>query len=223
MTKSMSGKSDRRVDIYDHGERIGDAAVNEDGSWEYKCSSPGPHKIAPGYLGTISDPERVFTILPDTSYNFEDLDENSMSVLGDGWTELSPFYCRNSSGYVSSDRVCLYGRSVTPYGLALKFNGTAAVELTVMFKKPVGHLKMKLQHRTPPKEEPASLLVTYHDQIDAIVGKEDIIYPVAGVPDYLSIVFEGGDDLKCAVMKVRLNPGGGSGFELCLNSFEFIE
>lgn len=223
MTKSMSGKSDRRVDIYDHGERIGDAKVNDDGSWEYKCSSPGPHKIAPGYLGTISDSERMFTILQVTSYNFEDLDENSMVVLGGEWKELSHFYCRNSSGYVSSDRVYLYGRSVTPYGLALRFNGTAAVELTVMFKKPVGHLKMKLQHRTPPKEEPASLLVTYHDQIDAIVGKEDIIYPVAGVPDNPGIEFDGGGDLKCSVMKVRLNPGGGSAFELCLNSFEFNE
>jgi len=221
----MSGKSDRRVDIYDHGERIGDAAVNEDGSWEYKCSSPGPHKIAPGYLGTISDSERMFTILQVTSYNFEDLGENSTVVLNDKFIELSHIYCRNSGGVVNSEGVILYGKSVSPYGLSLQSRFITTTEATVQFKKPFQQMTMKFQHRKAPPVEPAHLLVSYwgvNGESD-ILETKDIIYPVGGVAEFLPVEFNGSAERKCYGIKVKLVPGAGGFVQLCLNSFEFIK
>lgn len=225
MTTLIAGKSERRVDIYDHGERIGDAEVNDDGSWRFECSSLGKHGITVGYLGTISDPERVFTILPDTGYNFEDLDEGSVVLLKDKFLELSHIYCRNSDGVVNSEGVFLYGKSVNPYGLSLLSKNAATTEVTVQFKRPVQQMTMKFQHRNAPPIEPAHLLVSYwgvKGESD-VFDTKDIIYPVGGVAEFLPVEFNGGAERKCYGIKVKLVPGAGDFVQLCLNSFEFIK
>lgn len=225
MTTLMSGKSERRVDIYDHGERIGDAKVNDDGSWRFECSSLGIHRMTAGYLGTISEPQRVFTILPDTSYNFEDLDEGSVVLLKDKFLELSHIYCRNSDGVVNSEGVFLYGKSVNPYGLSLLSRDTTTTEVTIQFKKPFQQMTMKFQHRRAPPVEPAHLLVSYwgvNGESD-ILETKDIIYPVGGVAEFLPVEFNGSAERKCYGIKVKLVPGAGGFVQLCLNSFEFIK